>query len=51
MSKFFEQAGALLRHEHTIEGVFPRRKCIVTFYHERGEASYDGRAWEFKIYE
>lgn len=50
MDSFYLQAGNLLAHHISSTGESPTRTWICTFMYEYGEASFDGKDWEFHLY-
>ncbi len=50
MADFFVRAGDLLLTGQSTEGVAPQRIFRALFWYDRGEASFDGQHWTFKIY-
>lgn len=50
MADFFAAAGDLLLTGQSTEGVSPQRVFRALFWYDRGEASFDGQHWLFKVY-
>ena len=50
MATFYIKAGTYVRYQIVYDGSPPVGHVIVEFLYERGQATYDGKDWVYKLY-
>lgn len=50
MDHFFKHCGEFINHECISTGDAPQRQHSVVFYYTRGESTYNGAVWNYKLY-